>query len=97
MPECEPTVEVELEGENSQHVGIMNNVANAVLGIEPLYAPVDDGLAGVEFANAMHLSAWLDETVSLPINDELFYEELKKRIAISKPREAIKAKVEIQG
>ena len=84
-PPCRPTVEVPLEGENSQHVGIVNNVANAILGLEPLYAPAEDGLCGVELANAMHLSTWLDREVRLPIDDELFLEELKKRIAVSKP------------
>ena len=97
-PECLPTVEVELEGENLQHVGICRNVTNAILGIEPLYAPAKDGLNGVELANAMLLSTWLDKEVSLPIDDELFYEELKKRIAISKPRESANDDtVEAQG
>ena len=98
MPEALPTVEIELEGENLQHVGITNNVANAILGLEPVYAPAKDGLAGVQLANAMHLSSWLGESVTLPINDELFYEELKKRIAVSKVRTtADDDKVEAQG
>lgn len=97
-PECLPTVEVELESENPQHVGILNNIANAILGLEPVYAPAEDGLAGVQLANAMHLSSWLDKTVSLPIDDELFYDELKKKIAISKPRETANDDViEFQG
>ena len=95
-PACKPMVEVELVGENSQHVGIMNNIANAVLGLEEVYAPATDGIHGVHLANAMHLSSWLGETVTLPINDELFYEELKKRIAISKPHKVVE-KVEAQG
>ena len=98
MPEVLPTVEVELVGENSQHVGITNNIANAILGIEPVYAPAKDGLAGVQLANAMHLSSWLGEAVTLPIDDELFYEELKKRIATSKVRTNVNDdKVEAQG
>ena len=97
-PEVLPTVEVELVGENVQHKGILNNIANAILGLEEVYAPATDGLAGVQLANAMHLSSWLGESVSLPINDELFYEELKKRIAVSKVREvADDDKVEAQG
>ena len=97
-PEILPTVEVELEGENLQHVGILNNIANAILGLEEVYAPAKDGLAGVQLANAMHLSSWLGESVTLPINDELFYEELKKKIAVSKIREvADDNKVEAQG
>lgn len=97
-PETLPTVQIELEGDNPQHLGILNNIANAILGLEPVYAPAKDGLAGVQLANAMHLSSWLGETVSLPINDELFYEELKKRIAISKVRTVVNdEKVEAQG
>ena len=95
-PACKPTVEVELVGENSQHVGIMNNIANAILGLEPVYAPATDGINGVQLANAMHLSSWTGESVSIPINDELFYEELKKRIAISKPHKVVE-KTEAQG
>ena len=70
---------------NPQHVGICNNVANTILGLEELYAPAEDGLNGVMLANAMHLSSWLDKEITLPIDDELFYAELKKRIAISRP------------
>ena len=95
-PACKPTVEVELEGENSQHVGICNNIANAILGLEEVYAPAKDGINGVELANAMHLSSWLGKEVTLPIDGELFYEELKKRIAISKPHKVVE-KTEIQG
>lgn len=95
-PKCLPTVEVKLEGENTQHTGICNNIANAVLGLEPVYAPAADGIHGVHLANAMHLSSWLGESVTLPINGELFYEELKKRIAISKPHK-VNEKTEIQG
>ncbi len=95
-PECLDTVEVELEGENSQHSGICNNIANAILGLEEVYAPAKDGIHGVHLANAMHLSSWLGESVTLPINDELFFEELQKRIAISKPHR-VNEKTEIQG
>lgn len=85
-PEALPTVEVELEGENSQHVGICNNIANAILDLEDVYAPASDGIHGVELANAMLLSTWINKDVTLPFDDGFFYEELKKRIAVSKPR-----------
>ncbi len=84
-PDKLPTVVVELEGENTQHSGICNNIANAILGLEEVYAPASDGINGVQLANAMLLSTWIDAPVSLPIDDEFFYEELKKRIAVSKP------------
>ena len=37
----------------------------------------------------MLLSTWLGKEIDIPFDDELFYEELKKRIAISKPRENV--------
>ena len=86
-PPFKPTVKVDTEGPNPQHAGICNNVANTILGLEELYAPASDGICGVQLANAMLLSTWLDKEVEIPFDDELFYEELKKRIAISKPHE----------
>ena len=85
-PEKLDTVEVELVGENSQHAGILSNVANAILGIEDIYAPASDGICGVELANAMLLSTWLDQTVTLPIDGKKFYEQLQIRIKESKPK-----------
>ena len=82
-------VEVKLEGELTAHSGICNNIANAVLGLEEVYAPAKDGIYGVMLANAMLLSTWQDKMIELPFDDELFYEELKKRIAVSKPRETV--------
>ena len=88
-PECLDAVEVEIEGDNPQHAGIMSNVANAILGIEEIYAPASDGICGVELANAMLLSTWINDTVTLPIDGKRFYEELKLRIAESKPKEKV--------
>ena len=86
-PETYDTIEVEITGENSQHAGILSNVANAILGIEELYVPASDGIFGVELANAMLLSSWLDKTIELPIDGQKFYEELKDRIETSKQKE----------
>ncbi|MBO7304805.1 MAG: Gfo/Idh/MocA family oxidoreductase [Clostridia bacterium] len=93
QPDRAPTVKIEIEGENTQHTGICNNVANAILGLEEIYAPAEDGIYGVQLANAMLLSTWLNREVEIPFDDEMFYEELKKRIAISKPHENVKKKV----
>ncbi len=98
VPKCKEKVKIEIEGENSQHSGICNNIANAILGLEDVYAPAEDGIKGVLLANAMHLSSWLGKTIDLDtFDDELFYEELKKRIAISKPHAVVKKKVNPQN
>ena len=67
-----------------QHVRVLNNVANAILGLEPLYIDGKEGIRGVELADAMLLSTWLDKKVDFPIDDDLYYEELSKRIATSR-------------
>lgn len=35
-------------------------------------------------SNAMHLSAWTESKVSLPIDEDLYYDELMKRVKISR-------------
>ena len=44
----------------------------------------EEGIRGLTLSNAMHLSSWLDETVSIPFDEELFYEKLKERQAQSR-------------
>ncbi|MCQ2385403.1 MAG: Gfo/Idh/MocA family oxidoreductase [Clostridia bacterium] len=70
--------------ETSEHVDILNNLANAILGFEPLYADGREGINGVELANAMCLSSWLGKPVSLPVDADLYWAELQKRIKTSR-------------
>ncbi len=82
--EPEYTVETfKADGNNPQHVGIFNNFANAILGLEPIYVDGREGINCVELIDSMLLSAWLERPVSLPIDDEVYYEELQKRVATS--------------
>ena len=37
----------------------------------------------------MHLSAWLGKTVELPFDEELYYNELMKRVATSKNKKVV--------
>ena len=73
-PESETEI-VKQSGENPQHVGIINNFANAILQLEPLYIDGRDGLKCVELMDSMLLSAWEDKTVELPVNDDLYYKD----------------------
>lgn len=67
-------------GDNPQHVGILNNFTNAVLGKEQLYVDGKEGIHCVELINSMLLSSWLGKTVDVPVDDDGYYTELKKRI-----------------
>ena len=58
----------------------LNNFADAVLGIEELYAPAADGIKGVTLANAMLLSTWTNETIDLPFDGKKFYDLLQDKI-----------------
>ncbi len=88
------TVEVETDGKNPQHVGIINNFSNALLGLEEFFVEGTDGLAGVELMNAIELSGWRGgEKVSLPVDGDVYLEELNKRKATSRLKAADDSKV----
>lgn len=86
-PECE-TAEVETDGRNEQHPGVLNAFAGAILRGEPLVADGREGLNGLLISNAMHLSAWTGTPVSLPFDERLFFNELTKRINSSKSKKS---------
>ena len=63
----------------------MNAFASAILHGTPLIANGIEGINGLSISNAMHLSAWTDQTVDIENFDhELYYEELMKRVATSR-------------
>jgi hypothetical protein len=45
-----------------------------------LLAPGEEGILGLTISNAMHLSAWTDSWVDLPIDEELFLSKLQEKI-----------------
>ena len=77
-------VPVETDGLNEQHVGVLNAFAAHILRGEPLVADGREGVNGLMLSNAMHLSSWLGQKVSLPIDEALFKQELDKRRAASR-------------
>ena len=89
-PKAEFT-EVETDGQNEQHVGVLNAFAGKILRGTPLIAEGYEGLNGLTISNAMHLSAWLGKPVEIPFDDELFYEELMKRVKTSRRKEGVEA------
>ena len=75
--------EAELDGRNDQHIEVMNKFAAAILRDEPMTASGQEGINGLTISNAAFLSSWLGETVSLPIDEDKFYELLQEKIANS--------------
>jgi predicted dehydrogenase len=67
----------------AQHAGILENFARAVSHGEALIAPAAEGLKSVELANAMILSAWTGETISLPLDAGRYEAALAAKIAAS--------------
>lgn len=77
-------VDVELDGLNEQHVGVLNAWADAILRGGKLVADGREGINGLTISNAMHLSAFLGKEIVLPFDEQAFYEELMKRVAVSR-------------
>jgi predicted dehydrogenase len=85
-PECTVT-EVETDGLNEQHMGVIKAFANRILHKTPLVAEGVEGINGLTLSNAMHLSSWLEKEIELPFDEDLFLEELTKRRKASKKKE----------
>ena len=85
--------EIETDGVNLQHTGICRNFTNAILGREPLFVDGTEGIDGVTLMDAMELSSWLDKTVDLPFDDDLYLAELEKRIASSRRKTNVTSQV----
>ena len=86
-------VDPQLDGKDEEHVGVLNAWAGAILRGEPLIAGGEEGINGLTLSNAMHLSAWLGKEITLPFDEELFYDELMKRVATSRRKTEVKASV----
>ncbi len=82
-------INVETDGLNRQHEGIINNFANAILGIEPLFVDGKEGINGVELMNAIELSGWKNgEEVSLPVNEDEYLSYLNEHRKTSRYKAA---------
>ena len=65
----------------------MKAFAGAILRGTPLVADGREGIRGLALSNAIHLSSWLDRTVEIPVDEDVFLEELNKRRATSRKKE----------
>lgn len=69
------------------HALVLNAFAGAILHGTELVANGYEGINELTLSNAMYLSDWTGSAIRLPMDEDLFYEELKKRIATSKHKE----------
>lgn len=75
-----------------QHMEVFKAFAAAILRDEPMIAEGTEGINGLTLSNCMHLSAWLGKDIVVDeLDEELYYEELMKRVATSKRKENVKA------
>ena len=84
-------VDVQTDGKNEQHVGVFNAWAGAILRGTPLIAEGKEGINGLTLSNAMHLSSFTNSKITLPLDEELYYNELMKRVATSRRKENVTA------
>jgi len=72
------------------HGEIIRNFAGAILKNEELISPGEEGLKSVEFINACILSSKTNKPVKIPVNRKDYDTLMKKLIAKSKVKKAVK-------
>ena len=72
-------IALDCPGEFTMHVGVLAAFVEKINNKGELYAKGEEGINGLTISNAMHLSSWLGTTVELPLDEDLFLAELKKR------------------
>jgi predicted dehydrogenase len=81
-PECW-TCEVPIPKGGHQYPIVTGSFARSILNGTPMLAPGAEGIRGLSISNAIHLSAWTDQWIDLPIDEDLYYERLQERIRSS--------------
>ncbi len=76
-------IDVETDGLNEQHSGVTRAFAAHILRGEALVANGEEGIRGLSISNAAHLSSWLGKAVELPVDEDVYFAELQKKIASS--------------
>jgi predicted dehydrogenase len=70
-----------------QHLGIIKNYTDKLLGkTDKFIAKGEEGLNGLTFSNAVHLSGWTGREVAIPFDENEYLAELNKRIELEKPQ-----------
>ncbi|MCZ7836217.1 Gfo/Idh/MocA family protein [Atlantibacter hermannii] len=95
-PECWQ-VQVPAGPECSDHQVITANFTDAILHHTPLIAPGLEGIRGLTLSNAMHLSTWTDDWVTLPLDSQRYLALLQQRIAHSQEKQVVSRTLDASG
>ena len=76
-------IDIPVKSDNSGHIRIIQDWVDSIVKGSPLLAPGEEGIKALEISNAIYLSSWLDKTVKLPVDPDLYYDKLLEKIAIS--------------
>ena len=79
------------QGGGGQHLEVLRNFVDAILDGTPLIAPAAEGIHSVSMANAMILSAWTGETISLPLDGARYEAELRAHVEASEKVKSVHA------
>ncbi len=85
--------EIQPEGEETAHNGILKNFTEAILDGAELLAPGYEGINGLTISNAIHLSDWTNDWVELPIDKELYKRLLDERRATSRHKDHVVSEI----
>ena len=77
-------IEVETDGLNLQHTGVLDNFARKILYDEPFLFEGENGLNSLLLCNAIYLSSFLKQTIQFPFDEALYYELLKEKSVSSR-------------
>ena len=76
-PKAEKIV-IDCPGDFPEHPGVLAAFVKKINGEGELIACGEEGINGLTISNAMHLSSWTKKTIELPLDEDLFLEELTK-------------------
>ena len=72
------------------HCNLIENFADNILYGTPLIAPGIEGINQLILANGMLLSSWLGKEITLPLDEDIYLQELNKRIIEEKSNKEAK-------
>jgi len=93
-PEFSPSV-YEPSATSPQHAYPLNDFARAILSGSPMHTPASEGLGSLHLANALLMSGWHHQSVSLPLSASVYEQALQQRMRESSLRAPEKLNVEI--